>query len=175
MNDVVGRRLLDWRVRTVCPHVSGRLLDIGCGTNQLVKAYGNGVGVDVYPWPGADMVVEDSSQLPFEAGSFDTVTVIAALNHIPYREKVIAEAARLLKPGGRFLATMLTPGISQVWHWVRSPWDADQHERGMEEGETFGFRQAEMVRMFQGGGFHLDWSRPFMLGLNRLYAFRKRA
>jgi len=33
------------------PHIRGRLLDIGCGTNKLVKSYmGEGIGVDVYQW-----------------------------------------------------------------------------------------------------------------------------
>lgn len=64
------------------PNVKGRLLDIGCGNNMLVKAWGNEIGVDVFNWPGVDMVVEDCAKLPFTDGEFDTVTIIAALNHI---------------------------------------------------------------------------------------------
>ena len=37
---------LNARIRAVLPRVRGRLLDIGCGTNELVRRYGNGVGVD---------------------------------------------------------------------------------------------------------------------------------
>ena len=75
MLDRLGRRLTTWRIRAVLPWVRGRLLDIGCGTNSLVGAYaGDGVGVDVHPWPGVDRVVEDSAHLPFETGTFDTVS-----------------------------------------------------------------------------------------------------
>ena len=73
------------------------------------------------------------------SGSFDTVTIIAALNHIPNRAAVINECRRVLRPGGRVVITMLTPRTSRVWHWLRAPWDADQRERGMQPGEVFGF------------------------------------
>jgi ubiquinone/menaquinone biosynthesis C-methylase UbiE len=33
-----------------------------------------------------DYVVENSAKLPFDDASFDTVTIIAALNHIPNRK-----------------------------------------------------------------------------------------
>ena len=50
----------DIRVGIVLNAARGRLLDIGCGTNRLVMRYraegGDGVGVDVYPWDGVDLV-----------------------------------------------------------------------------------------------------------------------
>lgn len=59
MKDKLGKFLMEWRIRTVIPHIKGRLLDIGCGTNQLVKTYkGEGVGVDVYQWGYVDLIVE---------------------------------------------------------------------------------------------------------------------
>ena len=80
--------------------VSGRLLDIGCGENQLVReiraAGGSGIGVDVYPWPNVDQVVENTAVLPFPDRSFDTITFVACINHIPNRAEVLLEARRLL-------------------------------------------------------------------------------
>src|SRR5262245_45100549 len=70
------------RLEAVFPYVRGRLLDIGAGANTLVKRYGNGVGVDVHDWGGGALVVQDSSKLAFSDGEFDTVTLIACLNHI---------------------------------------------------------------------------------------------
>ncbi len=43
--------------------------------------------------------------LPFSDASFDAITCIDAINHFPERPRVIAEWARLLKPGGRLLFT----------------------------------------------------------------------
>jgi SAM-dependent methyltransferase len=46
-----------------------------------------------------------TAQLPFPDASFDAITCIDAINHLPDRRRVIAEWARLLKPGGRLLFT----------------------------------------------------------------------
>ena len=74
------------RIGMVLNKVRGRVLDIGCGENKLVRqiraAGGEGIGVDVYPWPNVDRVVEDTAALPFAGGSFDTITFIACINHI---------------------------------------------------------------------------------------------
>ena len=42
--------IVDERHKIVLSHVNGKLLDIGCGENLLVKQYGDGIGVDVFPW-----------------------------------------------------------------------------------------------------------------------------
>jgi len=170
MKDRLGIYLMRWRIRTVLPHVRGRLLDVGCGTNSLVRAYaGEGIGVDVYPWEGVNLVVEDTAVLPFADGSFDTVTIVAALNHIPNRAAVLAEAWRLLGPGGRLLVTMIPPTVSRLWYAVREPWDSDQRERGMVEGEVFGLPPGQMRQLLVAAGFRVEREIPFMARLNRLY------
>src|SRR5262249_4425778 len=93
------------RTGVVLNAARGRLLDIGCGTNRLVAQYrgggGDGVGVDVYPWEGVDLIVEDTSKLPYPDASFDTISFVACINHIPNRIDVLREAHRVLKPGGQ--------------------------------------------------------------------------
>jgi SAM-dependent methyltransferase len=46
-----------------------------------------------------------SKTLPFEAGSFDAILCIDAINHLPDRPRVLGDWARLLRPGGRLLFT----------------------------------------------------------------------
>ena len=171
MHDALGEALAKRRVKAVLPHIRGRLLDVGCGSNRLVRHYANGVGVDVYPWPGADVIVDDTAVLQWKSESFDTVTIVAALNHIPNRVAVLNECRRVLKPGGRLIITMLTPRTSRVWHWLRAPWDADQRDRGMQPGEVYGFTSAELLDLFQRAGFTLVSQQRFMFGLNRVYVF----
>src|ERR671919_170551 len=115
MHDTLGEVLAKRRVKAVLPHIKGRLLDVGCGSNRLVRHYADGVGVDVYPWPGADVIVNDTAALQWKSESFDTVTIVAALNHIPNRVAVLNECRRVLKPGGRLIITMLTPRTSRIW------------------------------------------------------------
>lgn len=65
-------------------------------------------------------MVENTANLSFNEQTFDTVTIIAALNHIPNREEVLVEANRVLKNDGKLLVIMIPPKISRVWYGVRS-------------------------------------------------------
>src|SRR5580704_926434 len=49
--------------------------------------------------------VDATEPLPFSDASFDAITCIDAINHFSDRLRVIAEWARLLKPGGHLLFT----------------------------------------------------------------------
>jgi SAM-dependent methyltransferase len=158
------------RLGAVLPHLRGRLLDIGAGTNELVARYGDGVGVDVHDWGGGALVVEDSSRLPFPDRSFDSIACVAALNHIPNREATLREARRLIRPGGRFVATMINPVLGGIGHalWWYSE---DKHRGGMKEGETGGLWPGEVERLCRQAGFQLVLRRRFVYGMNHLFVF----
>lgn len=165
---------MNWRIKAVLPHIHGHLLDIGCGTNDLVKSYRHeGIGVDVYQWGGVDLVVDNAAKLPFESDTFDTVTIIAALNHIANRSEVLAEAFRILRKTGIIIITMIPPRISHIWHFLRRPWDVDQNERGMKSGEVFGLKPREVRDLLQDAGFDICFERTFMLSINRITIARK--
>ena len=173
MRDPVGLFLMRWRIRVVLPHVRGRLLDIGCGLNALVRNYGNGIGCDVYDWGDVQCLVEDTADLPFEDQSFDTVTIIAALNHIPNRMDVLTDANRVLAPNGRLIVTMIPPRISAIWHKIREPWDDDQSERGMADGEVYGLTHKQTRNLIENASFSVEDELPFMFWINRLGISRK--
>jgi ubiquinone/menaquinone biosynthesis C-methylase UbiE len=50
-------------------------------------------------------VADAAAPLPFPDATFDAITCIDAINHFPDRPRLLAEWARLLKPGGRLLFT----------------------------------------------------------------------
>src|SRR5579884_2905814 len=52
---------------------------------------------------GLAVVQADAQRLPFEAESFDAVTMISMLHHVEDRQKALAEARRVLRPGGRLV------------------------------------------------------------------------
>ena len=167
-----------WRIAAVMPHLRGRVLDLGCGTNDLLKQYrqvhadrpgaAESVGLDVFDWPGADRLITDAADLPYDNGSFDTVTIVAALNHIPNRLEALRECRRVVKEEGRLVLTMLPPRLSRVWHTIRKPWDADQTERGMQPGEVYGLSRTQIDRLLAQAGFEPDRHVRFMGGLNLL-------
>jgi len=163
--------LEDERLRVAMPWIQGRLLDIGAGHNTLVKRYGNGVGVDAFEWGGGAIVVPDTSALPFPDASFDTVTFLACLNHIPNREQVLVEARRLLRPGGRLIATMIDPILGGVGHAIW--WYSEDKQRGgMKPGERGGLWNRDVIRMCANAGFRLVRHERFVYGMNNLHVFQ---
>jgi len=168
------RSMKDERMEMVLRRVQGRLLDVGCGPgNELVRRYGGrGVGVDAFPWPGIDLVC-DTRRIPFGDGEFDTVTIVAALNHIPQREAVLRECHRLLAPGGQLLVTMIGPRIGWLRHRLIAWWDPDQRGRPHAAGELDGMSDNQVCVLLAAAGFRLEGLRRFVCGLNRLYVARK--
>ncbi|MBS2534004.1 methyltransferase domain-containing protein [Catenulispora sp. NF23] len=64
--------------------------------------------------PGAIVPhLADARELPFEEAEFDAVYLVTALGEIPEPERVLADAARVLKPGGR-----LVVGEFFDRHWI---------------------------------------------------------
>lgn len=160
------------RLRAVTPWLKGRVLDIGCGDNELVRLYGHGVGVDVYDWGGGALILPDCARLPFSDNSFGTITILAALNHIPNREEVLQEARRLLAEDGRLLITMINPVISYIGHRFLWWWSEDK-ERGMEPGEVYGFWNKDLISLVERAEFKLLLHKRFVYGLNNLFVFLK--
>ncbi len=180
VNESCGNKILERiRLQKVLPNVKGKVLDIGCGCNNLVLNYrriynGEGIGVDVFTWPNADLIVKNSSKLPFKPKSFDTVTLIACLNHIPYREAVLKEAHRLLKPKGTLLITMIPSHIGELWHkFPEKLWGERKKGRKFEEDEKGGLDNDEVLKLIKQAGFKSTRIEKFSLGLNNLFISKK--
>ncbi len=103
----------------VCSQARGEVLEIAVGTGRNIPFYPEGVrltGIELSPkmldlarrrarelGREADLRVGDAHNLPFSDASFDTVVVTLALCTIPDDRRALAEAARVLRPGGQLL------------------------------------------------------------------------
>lgn len=133
----------------VAKEVVGYCLDVGCGKhNRFVAAYlhGMGRGIDIFPYEGLteEHIVEDLSRFPYQGSTFDSVTFIANINHVPQskRDIELSEAYRVLKSTGNIVVTMGNPMAEIIVHnvvWLydklcKTNYDMDS-ERGMNEEE----------------------------------------
>ncbi|QFY89739.2 class I SAM-dependent methyltransferase [Magnetovirga frankeli] len=90
---------------------SGTVLDIGCG-NRWVESELNQhcryLGLD-YPdtvamgYQGKPHLFGDGQNLPLQDASIDAILMLDVLEHMPKPAQAVAEATRVLKPGGVLL------------------------------------------------------------------------
>lgn len=97
-----------WRKRVVDKLPQGRLLDLGGGTGAANEVLGARDVVALDPSPemlslnAADRrIVAVGEGLPFADGSFDAVFSAYVFRNLDSVETTVAEAARVLRPGGR--------------------------------------------------------------------------
>ena len=173
--------LKEERFSAVLSLMKGKVLDIGCGPNELMKIYrargGDGTGIDVHPFGGADYVIDINKQykLPFKDGEFDTVTMIAVLHHIPkdQRAAVLSECRRVLNKGGKLLLTQLGLFLGWLGHKLQW-WDRDQMERDVDwEKEDYGVPAGRIIGAGENAGVRFIRREGFIYGLNKLYIFQK--
>jgi ubiquinone/menaquinone biosynthesis C-methylase UbiE len=130
--------------------------------------------VDVLPWPGTDVVC-DTTTLPFPDRHFDTVAMLACLNHVPQskRSQVLQEARRVLKDDGQLLITMINPVVGVVVHAIRRRYDPDQPVRSIRHEEGKGLWDKEVKDLLTESRLQLAETIPFVFGLNHLYIAAK--
>jgi DNA-binding transcriptional ArsR family regulator len=112
--------------RALADRPLGRLVDIGTGTGRMLELFAgaaeHALGVDRSPEMlrlarvkladaglAADLRQGDMYALPLAAGAADTVIIHQVLHYAQQPSAAIAEAARLLAPGGRLLVVDFAP------------------------------------------------------------------
>ena len=115
--DARGARLAEQVREFVRPRGDERVLDVGTGAGALAFAFAplvrHVVGLDPVPEllarardravANTEFVEGDGTALPFDDGSFDLVGTHRTLHHVAQPERVVAELARVTRPGGHVL------------------------------------------------------------------------
>src|SRR4051794_6502043 len=135
----------------------GRLIDVGTGTGRMLELFGGkaerALGVDRSPemlrlarvklaeagLAAAELRQGDMYALPLPAGSADTVILHQVLHYAQQPAAAVAEAARLLGPGGRLLIVDFAP------HEREELPERDAHVR-------LGFADEAMLKYLEAAG-----------------------
>lgn len=174
----IARVLRDYEL----PH--GRCLDVGCGVGTLgillEKAGGDWTFLEsgrataaeaakVLRGPVCSLRLEDAR---FPDASFTLVTAFDVLEHVPHPHQLLRDIARVLEPGGFFLAT--TPAAGEGGYFWRTLGERvfgitkESHGHVVE-----GFSRADLEPLLQGAALEPralnTFSRFFTEGVELAY------
>jgi len=104
-----------------------------------------------------ELIEGDATALPFDPASFDLVTTARTLHHIARPELVLAEAVRVVRPGGTLLVVDQLAPVDPIaaielnrFERARDPSTtrvlADVDLRGLFESNNLVLRRSEIVR-----------------------------
>lgn len=159
-SEQLEKRLIERSLAEAADFASGDLLDIGCGHKPYRTLLGDRIdrhiGVDYpitvgqhmssgYVEPDID-IFGAGEALPIRTGSMDTVLCTQVLEHTPEPDHMMAEMARVLKPGGHLILT-----APQEWGLHQEPHDYYRYTRyGLDHLATKHHLKVEYIR--QRGG-----------------------
>jgi SAM-dependent methyltransferase len=158
---------------------TGRWLDVGCGAGTLMEAVRDRgwdvVGTEVSASAaeavrakGFDVRAGELRQLGLETASFDVVSMVEVVEHVPDPRALLAEARPLLRPGGALYAT--TPhgrGISA--RLLRTGWSVVAPPEHLQLFSLRGLRSA-----LESAGFVVDSAKTQAVNPSELLAALRR-
>jgi len=175
MRDVVALRLglqeqraeeLRARVERLLAPLGGheRALDSGCGAGALAFALaplvGSVVGIDSseelvaagreHAPPNCELQVGDATKLPYSFGEFDISGCLRVLHHMRRPELVVAELARVTKPGGRILVADQLGAVDPV-----ASMGLDRFERARDPSHNRLLSDQDMRSSFDANDLHV--------------------
>jgi SAM-dependent methyltransferase len=144
------------------PAQLGRWADLGCGRGEFIEQNSareaSGIGIDyaqssarAFRAGGRPAVVADLNRgLPFATGALDGASLIEVIEHIVQAEALVAELARVIRPGGWLIVT--TPNVVHVSY----RWRALTGHPPKQEGYHYRFFTRDtLAAIFADAGFRV--------------------
>jgi SAM-dependent methyltransferase len=166
------------RFRAAIPHIKGKVLDFGCGTGELAGFFPPadycGVDRDLGSLQAASKKRPQhifSQFLPDEDG-FDTIVLLAVIEHVENPSEMLKELRARLRPGGRIVVTTPHPSFGWV-HTLGARIGFFSSEASEEHESLLGLEG--MRRTAHEAGLRLTLYRRFLLGANQLFILSGRS
>ncbi|MFC2042745.1 class I SAM-dependent methyltransferase [Chloroflexota bacterium] len=173
------------RTLTILPYIQGDVLDLGCGVSSIPKYLqpdSKYVGVEINPnfnkWLKHNYPRHTFYQWDLETdklllnSQFDTVLMIAVLEHLRNPDNVMKQIPALLKPDGKLVMTTPTPLGGNI-HAIGARFGlfykevADQHE---------GFYNRNKISMLLSKYcLEITYFGLFLSGVNQLVVCKERS
>lgn len=160
------------RVKAVLPYLKGKVLDFGCGVGYLAQYCSSEsyIGIDkdgeslsaarkTYP------MYKFQSTLPV-AEKFDTVIMLAVIEHINSVEDLLKDLSNVLIDDGRILITTPAPVADSI-HAIGARIGLFSHI-AYEEHEKL-YDLSEMSKLIAHSGLSLRKYKRFLYGMNQLF------
>lgn len=154
-----------------------RGLDIGCGSSPILGALPRTIGVDLslarlrflrnHGRP--ELIRADATRLPFPDACCDLVVASQVIQYVAEPERLLAECARVLAPGGT-LVLGFPDHDAPAWRLLG--WLHARLTPGACEGRPLGSRS--LAPLLADRGFALDGAAS-ILGAERVLRLRRRA
>ena len=186
---LLSRFLTHARLSRVAKHLSGKVLDAGCGYGELldyVPAHVHSVTLlDRSPerlprlqtrlssgTVEAKFLLGDiaAGKIVLPPASFDTVVMAALLEHLKIPAAALRETRRLLKPGGNLVLTTPTPLGGRLHAWGSHL--GLTYREAAHEHEGF-FDYEGLKSLLNEHGLTCQLYETFLLGMNQLVVARK--
>jgi SAM-dependent methyltransferase len=168
--------LREWRIRAALPHISGRVLDYGCGIGMLADraTYSSYTGVDIDAETLATarrlrpaLRFLPIAEIPQE--TFDTITMLAVIEYVVDRPATLAALRRRLAPDGRIVMTTPTPEIGRFRQRLATFGLVSGDIREAEESLP---DERALRRYAAAAGLAVAHYGRFLLGANQLLVLR---
>lgn len=167
------------RINAVKPYLTGRVLDVGCGSGMLAEWVepANYLGIDIDA-----MSLEKARQgnpshrfsdmMPGVGEKFDTITALAVIEHVKSPADFLVTLASCLTemPEAKIICT--TPHLLLGWAHTAGAKLGLFSRHANEEHEIL-FDQKKLNAVAVSAGLRLVLYRRFLFGANQLAIFKK--
>ena len=139
----IAFRMADRGADVTVADINQEMLDVGA-ERAMERAEAEGAGSLVFTQPNAE-------EVDFASNAFDAYTIVFGIRNVTFKDKALAEAHRVLRPGGRFYCMEFS---TTEWTGFREVYDLYSHHimprmGQVIAGDTESYRYlAESIRKF---------------------------